>query len=192
MTKPAALVLVLVALAAPAFPQEPPPPIGPLPIGPGARVRLTQVGGGRLQGFLAGSAPGSLTLALPSDNPLAPVQRLEVPLASLTRVELSTGKRNFAWVGALIGAVVIGATGFSDPVDESPGCGSYYYSTEPCSRGEAVAIAVVAGALVGGAVGFFIKQERWTPVAIEALGAPPPAGEAPRPAAVTAGITLRF
>jgi hypothetical protein len=110
----------------------------------------------------------------------------------VTRVEISTGKRNFAWVGALIGAVVIGATGFSDPVNESPDCGSSYYSTETCSRAEAVAIAVVAGALVGGAVGFFIKQERWTPVAIDALGAPPPVGEAPRPAAVTAGITFRF
>jgi hypothetical protein len=186
------LALALALVAAPAAAQDVPlpvPPLAPLPLATGARLRLTQVGGGTLQGFLAGASDRALLLALPTDNPLMTAQRLEVPFASLARVEISTGRKHHLWLGAAIGAVVLGATGFSDAVAPED-CGSD--SSAFCSRAEAVAISAIAGATLGGLVGFAIRTETWTPVAIEALGAAPVAGEARRPAALTAGITFRF
>ena len=107
----------------------------------------------------------------------------------MSRVEISTGKKHHLWLGALIGAVVLGATGFTDEVQPDD-CGAL--SSSYCSRAEAVAVSVVAGALVGGVVGLFVRKERWTPVAIEALGAPAEVGRLPEPPALTAGVSLRF
>jgi hypothetical protein len=189
--------VVLLALAtvvpAPAAAQDAPPPpavpVGSLPIGLGARVRVTPVGSEALQGLLAGAGPRGLTLALPTDDPFAPVQRLEFPLESLQRVEISTGKKHHLWLGALIGAVALGALGLTTDVepDDCEGTNDAF-----CSRGEAVAYMALTGALVGGTVGFFVKRDRWVPVAIDALGAPPPAGAAPEPPGLSAGVTLRF
>jgi len=187
------VVLALGLGVAPAAAQEPPVgsavPFQPLAIAPGARVRLSEVSGGKIHGYLAGTSDRALMIALPTDNPLLPPQRLEIPYAALSRVEVSLGKRHFLWLGALVGAVAIGATGFAEEVDPDD-CG--YSSSAFCSRAEAVAASVVAGALIGGTVGFFVKQERWTPIALEALGAPPQAGKLPEPPALTAGVALRF
>jgi hypothetical protein len=148
------------ALAQPA--QSPPP----LRLPAGTRLRLT-LAGPWLQGYLARQDDTSVTLAFPADNPFARPPEMTVPLASVTRVELHVGQKRHTWIGAAIGAVVIGLTGFTDPVDTSGRCD--YTTPAPCSRAEAVAIAVMAGALTGGVVGHFVKSDVWTPVTSEAL-----------------------
>jgi uncharacterized membrane protein len=196
MKKALAVALVVLLAAAPAAAQEQPPlvldtPAGPGPVTPGARVRLTQSNGGTLVGYVAGTNARGLVIALPGENPVAQGTRVEVPFASLSRMEVSLGKRNHLWIGALAGAVAFGAIGVTEPVAE---CDDNPYTTETvaCSRAEAIVIGALAGALIGGTIGFFVKHERWAPVALEAVGAPRDVSRAPEPVATTAGITVRF
>ncbi len=155
-------------LAGEAGAQEPPA----LRLPPGARVRVSTPEGGSVVALLAGHDDRSVTLALPPENPLAPPPALVVPVDSIRRMELSLGKKRHALIGAAVGAVLLGLTGFSDPVDTSETCGPS--SSMPCSRGEAVAVAVLAGALVGGVVGSFVQTERWVPVALDTIAPSPP------------------
>ena len=130
-----------------------------------------------------------MTLAFPGEGPLAPPTEMAVPTASIERMELSLGKKRHALVGALVGAVVIGLTGFSDPIDTSGNCS--YESSAPCSRGEAVVIAALAGAAIGGVVGHFVQTERWTPVALDALAPLPPSASEIRSAPGGATVSDR-
>jgi hypothetical protein len=180
-------VALLALAAAPAAGQE--VPVGPLPIVEGSKLRLTQMSGNTIRGILAGMGDRSLVIAQPVENPLVPPPRFEVPLASLERVEVSQGQRSSLWLGALVGAVAIGALGFAMDVNPDD-CGDD--SSAFCSRAEAVAVTAGTGAVLGGLVGFFIKRERWVPVAVEALGAPAEVGRRPEPVPLMAGVSFRF
>jgi hypothetical protein len=186
-SKPLVVVLAL-AVSVPASAQEVPAEPSPAlsGVGAGQLIRVTDGVGRRIEGWLVGSDEKSLMLALPSAHPLAPPVRLKVPLRSVGRVELWTGRKHHLWIGALIGAVLIGATGFGEPIHpescQMPG------SSEFCSRGEAVAISALAGAFLGGTVGFLVKQDQWSPVVPEALVGPP--RRESRGLAV--GVTVRF
>jgi hypothetical protein len=196
---PLALAAALAAFAGEALAQPGPEP-PPLRLPMGARVRLTTRDGARMVALLARHDAGSVALVFPPENPLVPPPELVVPAGSINRLELSLGKKRHAVLGAALGAVLIGLTGFSDPIDTSDDCGDnpYDYSAQPCSRAEAVAIAVVAGAEIGGVAGHFVKTERWTPVALDALG--PSAGNSGRirpevrasAGGVSVGLAVRF
>jgi len=192
---PLALAAALAALAGEALAQTGPEP-PPLRLPMGARVRLTTRDGARMVALLARHDAGSVTLVFTPENPFVPPPELVVPAGSIDRLELSLGKKRHALLGAALGAVLLGLTGFSDPIDTSDDCGGY--SDQPCSRAEAVAIAVVAGAAIGGVVGHFVKTERWTPVALDALGPSAGNGGRIRPevrasaAGVSFGVAVRF
>jgi len=183
-------------LAGAAGAQEPPA----LRLPTGARVRLFTPEGGSVVALLAGHDDRSVTLALPPENPLAPPPEMVVPADSIRRMEVSLGKKRHALIGAALGAVLLGLTGFSDPVDTSDNCGPS--STAPCSRGEAVAAAVLGGAIVGGLVGSFVQTERWVPVALDTLAPSPPsareirsapgAASAPDRVATPLQLSVRF
>jgi hypothetical protein len=157
-------------LAADALAQSPAP--SPLFLPPGARVRVFAAGHGGIEAYLSRHDDASVTLAFPAESPFAPPTEMAVPAASIERMELSLGKKRHAWLGAAIGAIVVGLTGFSDPIDTSGNCG--YESSAPCSRGEAVVVAALAGAAMGGMVGHLVQTERWTPVPLDALAPLPP------------------
>ncbi len=158
----------------------------PLPLPLGARVRVSTAGSGQpIDGVLVRGDRRSLTLAFPGPYPLAPPSELTVPIEPTTRLQLFAGQKHHAWLGAAIGAVAIGATGFAEPVDESPDCGAY--SQDFCSRGEAVVVSALAGALIGGVVGYFIKTDRWTTPVSVFVPAPPPAAPASSGAALSPG-----
>lgn len=151
--------------------QEPPPP-APFRLPVGARVRASLAGDRPIEALLARHDETGVTLAFPGENPLAPRSEMAIPAASIERLEMSLGKKRHAWLGAAIGAVVIGLTGLSDPVDTSESC--TYASDTPCSRADAVVVAALAGAAIGGVVGHFVQTERWAPVALDALAPAPP------------------
>jgi len=157
-------------LAADALAQSPAPPALRLPAG--ARVRVFAAGQGGIEAYLSRHDDASVTIAFPGEGPLAPPTEMAVPTASIERMEMSLGKKRHGWLGAAIGTLVFGLTGFSDPIDTSASCNSS--SSAPCSRAEAVVIAALAGAAMGGVVGHFVQTERWTPVALDALAPLPP------------------
>jgi hypothetical protein len=157
-------------LAADALAQSPAPPAFTLPVG--ARVRVFAADHRGIEAYLSRHDEAGLTLAFPGESPFAPPIEMAVPATSITRLEMSLGKKRHGLIGAVVGAVVIGLTGFSDPIDTSGNCD--YQSSAPCSRAEAVVIAALAGALLGGAVGHCVQTERWAPVALDAMAPVPP------------------
>ena len=181
------MAILSAALAAEALAQDAPAP-PPFRLPPGARVRVFTAGDRPVEGRLANQDASGVTLAFPNEDPFQPPAVIAFPAGSIQRLEISLGKKRHTLVGALIGAVAFGATGFSDPVDTSGSCG--YDSSQPCSRAEAVVVATVAGALIGGVVGHLVQTERWTPVALDAaLPVPPTARDirsAPGGAAIPA------
>jgi hypothetical protein len=181
------LVGLLGLLTADALAQSPVPPALRLPAG--ARVRVFAAGHGGIEAYLSRHDDASVTLAFPGEGPLAPPTEMEVPAASIERMEMSLGKKRHGWLGAAIGAVVVGLTGFSDPIDTSGNCD--YQSSAPCSRAEAVVIAALAGAAMGGVVGHFVQTEQWTPVALDALAPLPPSASEIRSAPGGATVSDR-
>ena len=164
----------------------------------GARVRMS-VEGSRVEGYLSGRDGDTVRLALPGENPLAPTE-IAVPLSATTRVELHVGQKRHTRMGAILGAVVMGLTGFWDPVDPGPSCQE---ATGPaCSRAEAVAIGALAGAMLGGVVGHAIKTDQWAPATKEMLPMMPPTPNEIRRApggsripvgrAIPAAVSVRF
>jgi hypothetical protein len=75
--------------------------------------------------------------------------------------------------GAVIGALVLGATGLAFSVDHNtcnaPGSLAF------CSRGEAVLGGAGAGALAGAFAGFNVKTDRFAPIDLNMLRPPPTA-----------------
>jgi hypothetical protein len=137
----------------------------------GAEVRIHQ-GRSWTRVYLARQEGTNLVLAFPGIHPLAPPTELAVPLSSVDRLEIHAGKKRHTLLGAAVGAVVLGLASMSDPVDTSESCG--YQSSQPCSRGEAIAVGALAGALLGGVVGRLVETDQWAPVAREAIVPSPP------------------
>jgi len=154
--------------------QEPTaPPAFRMPAG--ARVRVS-VGGDRpVEALLARQDARGVALVFPSENPFVPPSEMVIPATSIARLEMSLGKKRHALLGAAVGAVVLGLTGLSDPVDTSENCD--YASYAPCSRAEAIVVAALAGAAIGGVVGHFVQTERWAPVALGAVATTPPTAD---------------
>ncbi len=138
-------------------------------LAPGARVRLyaSQTADGRYGWFVGRIVrwvPDSLTLKPEDDLPVV------VPVASITRLEVSRGRRSNWAEGAGIGLLVGAATGAIIGLASDPNCGGF----APCFTAESLAagLAVVFGG-VGGVIGLIIgastTTERWVEVPLDRL-----------------------
>jgi hypothetical protein len=126
------------------------------PLLPGTRVRLEapSVLSGRVKGQVARLDPDAVVVEV-GDH-----LRVRVPREAVTRLEVSTARQRMTWVGAAVGAVALGlGTGLSAPV--KPECAESYWTTCYSSRGEAIAVEGLAGALIGGLIGHFVTVDRW-------------------------------
>jgi hypothetical protein len=151
------------------------------PFKPGNRVRITAPGG---------FAPtGTVTFVAVSTDTL--VVRLgtntwSVPIAAVTRLEVSRGRKSFgtrrgAIIGGLVGAVsgaIIGAASYEEPAPCVPktflDCVDFDVFQGGTSTAVSTAVAgavlgAVAGAAIGGLLGSVIKTERWEGVALYRL-----------------------
>ena len=182
-----ALVLVAVVVSpALAFAQATVEPLPlRLPMGSRVRVQTTAPAGSWTKGILTSADSASVSM-IPEHSPPLGDNQLRLPTASVSRLELVTGTKRHWLVGLAAGTalgLLLGATSEVDPV----AC-EYDYNYD-CSRGEALALYGVALGGIGAGVGALVKTDRWTPVALDALGPPAPrvSGVAPRLRALPSG-----
>jgi hypothetical protein len=128
----------------------------------GSRVRITSTAvQGRPKGLVVALDEGVVTLATDGGLPV------KVPLASITALETSLGRKRNWLKGAAIGALGGLVVGLAAPVDSNDLlCGSSSYSANFCSRGEAVATSSLGGAALGAGIGALIKSDRWGSVTL--------------------------
>jgi hypothetical protein len=141
-----------------------------LPMGSRVRLQTASTPGSWTKGILTSADSSSVSL-VPEDAAPVGDNRLSLPTASVTRLDLKTGSKRHWLIGLVAGAAVglaVGATSDVDPV----AC-HYDYDYE-CSRGEALAIYGFGFAGLGAGVGALVKTDRWMPVALDALGPPAP------------------
>ncbi|HSD29163.1 MAG TPA: hypothetical protein VLL75_17815 [Vicinamibacteria bacterium] len=186
--KPRCLALFLAVLgtgAPPAFAQaHPAPPPLRLPSGVRVRVWTHSLPGQRIEGTLLRADSGAVTLVPRSDQPLVGGE-LKLPAADVTRLDVTLGKKRHWWQGAVIGAALGLAVALTDDVDPVL---CKVNENVLCSRGEALLVYGLTSTAIGAGVGALIKTDRWTPVALDALG--PPVREARGPLSVK--LTFRF
>ena len=197
---PSIAVVVLWGAAAWAAAQEPPvsavvpePPTFQIP--PGAKVRLasTALPGGFVVGRVTSSTDDALGVTVAGDDSPFMGAPIVIPRASVTSAQVSLGRHSYWKMGALFGAIAGAGAGAAATIDPAT-CDSYSSDTF-CSRGEAIGISAVAGALLGGLVGAVIKTEKWQKVSVEVLAPRSSAGRAAprgRGGAVAAQIAVRF
>src|SRR4029453_1841086 len=189
-----ALVVVAISASpaiAAAQPSAEPVPLR-LPMGSRVRVQMASAPGSWTKGILA-SADSSNVALIPDDAAPLGDNRFRLPTQSVTRLELKTGAKRHWLPGLLAGAALGALLGATAEIDPNT-CDSYYTSTF-CSRGEAYAAGILVMGGIGAGVGALIKTDRWTPVALDALGPPAPrvSGVAPRLRALPrAGVGLEF
>ena len=129
----------------------------PLPFYPGVRVRVTAPDCGLRGRATEFRALRAETLVLDTT---------ECPLASVTRLDVSRGRKSWVGLGIFIGvpAGALGAVVYCKTLDVS-GCKLFGDDLTG-----AVAIAFGAlGFLAGGIVGHFVKTELWEEVPVERL-----------------------
>ncbi len=181
-----ALFLAFLGTGAPvALAEDPaaPPPLR-LPAGVRVRVWSYSLPGQRVDGTLLGADSSAVTLVPKSDQPLL-TGELKLPAAEVTRLDVTLGKKRHWWQGAVIGAALGLAMAFTDDVDPVL---CEVNENVLCSRGEALVLYGLTSTGLAAGIGALIKTDRWSPVALDALG--PPAREARGPLAVK--LTFRF
>jgi hypothetical protein len=157
-----ASVLPAIAVTASAQGQGPDITSGRLVLAIGSRVRITSTAlQGRPKGLVVALDESVVTLATDGGLPV------KIPLASITALETSLGRKRNWLKGAAIGAVGGLIVGLAAPVDPNDLlCGSSSYSTNFCSRGEAVATSSLGGAVLGAGIGALIRSDRWSAVTL--------------------------
>ena len=146
------LVVALMSCAQAHFAE---PPSGSVDVSVGSRVRVTSGAAAEPTiGTVAGLEGDALVVrGYVSDTPM------RIPIADIQRLEVSAGRMSHAGRGALIGAAVGAMSGvlvtigdYSDDV----------HGGDPNPAATA-AIGAAGGALVGAAIGWRLKTDRWLP-----------------------------
>ena len=122
-----------------------------LAVGTKVRLRSSAIEG-QPRGIVASVDEMAVTLTADGGRPVT------IPLASITALEASLGRRRNALQGLAIGAVSGALLGLAFNVD-SNNCGDE--SDNFCSRGEAIGAGSFTFALLGTGIGALIKSERW-------------------------------
>ena len=136
---------------------------GPPSLAPGTRIRVTAPGAGanKLVGTFVGARTDTLLVRTrPGWTPQS------IPLASVTRLDMSRGRKSLAGAGAGIGGV-IGAV--SGAVVGAASCADAFLA-DPAQCALAGGLVVGAGgALLGAVVGALGKTDRWEEVPLDRL-----------------------
>lgn len=119
-------------------------------LAPGARVRVTALGGARhqLTGSILTLDEKALTI-IDQDG-----QAVKVPRELLTRLDVSWGRKRNVLPGLLIGAVAGGLMAAILPLCDS-------YDGTCSTRGELLTGGVIAFGGIGAAVGAIVKSDKW-------------------------------
>ena len=160
-------------------------------LAPGSRVRITAPGKPARPATLIVRRPDTLLVRWDDSIGSEPV-----PLADISRLDVSLGQhrsvRRNAGIGALIGVVggaILGAATYSPCTDT----GLLACYMEPDSRGQAAVYGGAAGGALGVVVGALTglpKRERWEPVTTSAARAA--MSIAPSERGVAVRVALRF
>ena len=99
---------------------------------------------------------------------------INISLASLSRLEVSTGQKRFAGRGALIGAGSLGLTLGLVMMSTDENCSSDEgWCIDLFSRSDSFKLGLVSGALLGGVsgaiIGHFIIRDRWEKIEFEPI-----------------------
>lgn len=134
----------------------------PPPVTVGTRVRVTA------PDLDIDKYDGTVT-AVRSDT--LTVGTLQVPLASVTRLDVHQGRKGNVGKGAIIGTLVGVPTGLALGILYQQACSDSIETGETCLALIPIgAVAVgLAGALVGGTIGALIKTDRWEEVPLDQL-----------------------
>jgi len=190
--RPRCLALMAVVLgvdASVAVAQAPPvPPPLKLPSGIRVRVWTYSLAGQRIEGTLLGADATGMTLVPKGSQPLL-AGDMRLPAGDVTRLDVALERKGHWWQGALVGAAVGAALAFTDDVDPVL---CKVNENVLCSRGEAILTYGLGSAVIGGVVGALIKTDRWTPVALDAFGPPPPPPVREGRAPLSVRVTFRF
>lgn len=180
---------VLAAGAPAALAQAPaaPPPLR-LPAGVKVRVWTYSMGGHRIEGTLLNADAIAVTLVPKSGQPLT-AGEMRLPASDVTRLDVALEKKRHWLAGALIGAALGAVMALTDDVDPVL---CEVNENVLCSRGEAFLVYGLTSTALGAGIGAFIKTDRWTPVALDAFGPPPPPVARSSGAPVSFGVTFRF
>jgi hypothetical protein len=184
------LAALLGLLTADALAQALPEPAAlKLPVGGRVRIRTQAAPGDWIKGTLAGADSGSIAL-VPDGVPQLGANELRLPSATVTRLELVTGKKRQWLQGLVIGAALGVAMGFAIDVDPVR---CEFDDNYACSRGEALALMGGTLGAVGAGIGALVRKDVWTPVGIDALGPPPVRVTlAAGPGGLALGVSVRF
>ncbi|MBM4184519.1 MAG: hypothetical protein FJ207_09855 [Gemmatimonadetes bacterium] len=132
-----------------------------IPLADGQRVQLaTTIVAGRFVGQVVALDDRSVTLRPESRG----VGDVRIPLAEVMSAEVSLGRRRHTLKGALVGGglgLPLGLLWDVDPTD----CG--YDSSKWCSRGDALAGAMLTGMLLGAILGWMDRDDAWAPITLE-------------------------
>jgi hypothetical protein len=151
------LCFVFCVSASAGFAQEPTTPSDSrLIVGSRVRVTYPQVAS-RVPGVVESIEDGVLTLR--SDGGFV----VKVSLASITRVDMSLGRKRSVLQGLAVGGLAGLLISFAMPVDPEA---CYTDDGVFCSRGEAMVGGVIAMGGIGALIGTFIKRERWARLTI--------------------------
>jgi hypothetical protein len=184
----AAGFLVLLACGALAQDESQPPALE-LPVGGRVRIRTQAAPGDWIKGTLASADSGSIAL-VPDGAPPLGANELRLPSATVTRLELVTGKKRQWLQGLAIGAALGVAMGFAIDVDPVR---CEFDDNYACSRGEALGLMGGTFGAVGAGIGALVRKDVWTPVGLDALGPPPVRVTlAAGPGGLALGVSVRF
>jgi hypothetical protein len=157
----------------------------------GVRVRVTTARGRKAEGSIRGTLVALnddlMTVLIDEGRGSAPLQ---IPIRTVSKVEVSRGRKGHALVGAIAGLLGGAAVGVAfAPAGGSAGCTvDRPYCGESLTPGAALAAAAV-GLPLGALVGHLIRTEQWSPVDVHALEITvhPVSG-----ATLGAAVTIRF
>lgn len=149
------------------------PPAGGPALAVGVRVRVTTAtalkAGGPIRGTLIALDDELMTVAIDDGRGSAPLQ---LPIRTVSKVEVSRGRKGNALPGAMAGFAGGAAIGFV-LIPERPSVVSCPINRPNCPHSTRRPGAVLAVGAVGAALGAFAGQliptERWTPVDVPAL-----------------------
>ncbi len=141
---------------------------GPPSLAPGTRIRVTALGAGanKLVGTFVGARTDTLLVRTrPGWTPQG------IPLASVTRLDASRGRKSKAETGAIIGGLLLGGTVLIG-IAMTPSCPPDKFCPGPSAADAALIltpIAVGVGAGIGAFIGSAIHGDRWEEVPLNRL-----------------------